>query len=120
MLKKCSAPMTADKSDSEAITQRSKMHGNEAKDVQWETVDGGQRIPPFVDGCRSGQDVLGELRKLEKIVFRASEESPTFNRESRTWSKVKLQRSVKDRSFLGGGLTMENKSYSSIRHSGRK
>ena len=42
MLKKCSVPMTADESDPEAIIQRSEMHRNEAKDVQWETVDGGQ------------------------------------------------------------------------------
>ena len=67
--------MAADKSDPEAITQRSEMHGNEAKDVQWETVDGGQQVPPFVDGCRSGQDVFGELRELEEIGFRAPEES---------------------------------------------
>ena len=59
--------MTADKSNPEAITQRSEMHRNEAKDVQWETVDGGQQVPPFVDGCRSGRDAFGELRELEKV-----------------------------------------------------
>jgi len=117
MLKKGSAPTAADESDPEAITQRIEMHGNEAKDIQWEAVDGGQEVPLLVDGCRSGRDIFDKLRKLEKIVFRAPEESSTFNRESRTWSKVKLQRSVKDRSFLGGGgLTMENTPYSSIRH----
>ena len=89
MLKKCSAPMTTDESDSEAITQRSEMHRNEAKDVQWETVDGGQRVPPFVDGCRSGQDVFGELRELEKNGF--SRGIFDINCECRTWSKVKLR-----------------------------
>jgi len=94
--------MTADESGPEAITQGSEMHRDEAKDVQWETVDGGQRVPPFVDGCRSGQDVFGKLGELEKVVFRAQGESSIFSRESRTWSKVKLRRSVKCRSSLGG------------------
>jgi len=93
--------MTADESDPEAVTQRSETHRNEAKDIQWETVDGSQKVPPLVDGCRSSEDVFGKLRELEKVIFRAQEESSTFNRESRTWSKVKLRRSVKCRS-LGG------------------
>jgi len=88
MVKEGSAPMTADESDPEAITQRIEMHRNEAKDVQWETINGGQRVPPFVDGCRSGQDVFGKLRKLEKVVFRAQEESSTFNRSPEPGPKL--------------------------------
>ena len=41
MLNKGSAPVSAHESDPEAITQRSEMHRDEAKDVQWETIDGG-------------------------------------------------------------------------------
>lgn len=40
MLKKGLAPTTAHESDPKAIAQRSEMDRNEAKDVQWETVDG--------------------------------------------------------------------------------
>ena len=95
------------------------MHGNEAKDVQWETVDGGQRIPPFTDGCRSGQDVFGELKKLKKIVFRAPEEPSTFN--VLTVSLEPGPRSnCDDQSYVvvpwEDQLTTENTSYSSIQH----
>jgi len=41
MLKKGSTPVTAHESGPEAITQKSEMHGYEAEDIQWETVDGG-------------------------------------------------------------------------------
>ena len=107
--------MTADKSNPEAITQRSEMHRNEAKDVQWETVDGGQQVPPFVDGFRSGQDVFGELRKLEKVGFRAPEESSaSVSVEPGPWSNSDNQLYVvlpwEDQ------LTTENRPYPSIRH----
>ena len=41
MLNKGSTPVAAHESDPESITQRVEIHGNEAKDIQWETVDGG-------------------------------------------------------------------------------
>ena len=66
MLKKGSAPMTAHKSDPEAITQGSEMRRNKAKDIQWETVNGDEEVPPLVDGCRSGRDIFGKLKKLER------------------------------------------------------
>ena len=56
------------------------MCGNEAKDIQRETVDGGKQVPPFADDCQSSQDIFGELRKLKKM--RVSEEPSTFNHES--------------------------------------
>ena len=40
MLNKDSAPVTAHESDPEAISQRIEMYRDEAKDVQWETIDG--------------------------------------------------------------------------------
>jgi len=42
MLKKGPAPTTTHESDPEAIVQRIEMRRNEAKDIQWEAVDGGE------------------------------------------------------------------------------
>ena len=39
MLREGSTPVTAHESGPEAITQRIKMDGNEAEDIQWEAVD---------------------------------------------------------------------------------
>ena len=117
MMKKCSAPMTADKSNPEAITQRGEMHRNEAKDVQWETVDGGQQVPPFVDGCRSGRDAFGELRELEKVGL-----EPRENLRYLTMSlELPGPRSNCDNQLYGvlpweDQLTMENRPCSSVRH----
>jgi hypothetical protein len=100
MLKKGSAPMTAHERDPEAIIQRSGMDMDEAKDVQRTTVDGASEF------LRSWivADIFGKLGKLEKMPLRSHENLRrlTFNRESRTWSKVKLGRSVARRRSLGG------------------
>jgi len=45
------------------------MHGDEAKDIQREAINRGQKVPPFVDGRQSSQDVFSKLRELKKIVL---------------------------------------------------
>ena len=69
ILKKGFAPVTAKKCDPEAISLRREMRRNEAKDVQWESVDGNYQVPPLVDDHRSGKDILGNLKELKKRSF---------------------------------------------------
>ena len=94
--------MMAHESNLETIIQGSEIRRDDAKDVQWETIDRDHQVPPLMDDSRSGREILSKLRKLEKPVFRAPEKPWTSNHESQTCSKVKLGQSAARHLSVGG------------------
>ena len=70
-------PMTAHESGTEQIILGGEMGGNKGKDINRDTVDRRERIPPFTDGRQRGGSVPVELRNGIQGEA-AGEVSPSF------------------------------------------
>jgi len=66
MLKESSAPMTAYIAGTETIRLGMKIGGDERKDIQRNTVDADEGVPPLADVCQRSRNVTVELRNVVK------------------------------------------------------
>ena len=56
--------MTAYITGTETVRLGMKMGGDKGKDVQWNTVDVDEGVPPLADVCRRSRNISVELRDI--------------------------------------------------------
>lgn len=66
MLNEGLPPLTAHEGGVEKVILRREMGGDERKDIQRDTVDRDERVPPLADICQRRRNILTKLRDVAK------------------------------------------------------
>jgi hypothetical protein len=65
--------MAAYGAGAEKVLLGREMGGDEGKDIQWDTVYGNERVPPFANSRQRGRGLLVELGNLSKVKLQGSQ-----------------------------------------------